>query len=354
MRTRRAHHIFSTGEKVSLVDFLAAEVRRARRGKQRGAFEPIIALTEVELRRRRARSRPNGSSPSHLEGRGGIDTLPENTTSIEEGYWSGPDALQHSAMTVERGILRSNFVQNLFVAPSRRALFCPIQGAGSDSIMKFLEKVEGDGRFGYLQPLSSYSIRDRERFLNSKDIFRFVFVRHPFYRATAMYLRGTSSGALDSEAYRQFMGLVRGRPLNENEHELQRLSMVFYLTFLSRQNPGSLDDQFKSQVDHCGIGTIDYNKVGHMESFAKDISLVAKGLGLADGVEKPSASTAFAYDGVPQANISSTALQLFASSKHRTKASKLYAIDLSTLGYSPTQPPTISESPDLLAHTTLL
>lgn len=341
MRTRGAHHVFSTGEEVSLVDFLAAEVRRARRGDQRAAHDSVIALTEVELRRRRAKAHQAPGALARHEDESGDDLLPDDANSIDVGYWRGGDEKYQSAMSVERSTLRSKYMHSIFVVKSHRALVCPIRGSAGETIVNFLEKLE-EVIPGTLQPLSSYSIRDRERFLASNDIFRFVFVRHPFYRAATAYLRGVSSGDIDSEAYRNFMGLVRGRPLNENEHELQRLSMLFYLTFLARQPAGSLDSQFKSQVDICGIGVVDYDVIGRVESFAHDIGRVAGRLGLDATAQAPTAADAERDHGVPDTNVSSASLQLFASSKHRSKASKLYATDLSTLGYSPTQPPTFA------------
>jgi Sulfotransferase family len=337
VRGRGAHHVFSTGERVSLVDFLAAEVRRARRGEQRLVTQPVLALTEVEMRRRRLKTQ-RGTGPtasSEADGDGGY--VPANVTPVEQGYWRGKDGKYDSALGVERSTLRSPIMRRILVAASRRALFCPIQGVADGVLTDFIERAEG-AVAGSLQTLASFSLRDRERFLTSKDIFRFVFVRHPFLRAASTHADGVGNRDLDSDEYRHFMGLVRGRPLSEHEHELQRMSMLFYLTFLGGQPSGRLDDRFLPQVDLCGIGRIDYELVGKLGTFEKDISTVAEKLGIHPRILRPSAAALDAAD-AGSASAAASALELFASSKHRTKASKLYAADLAALDFSATIPP---------------
>jgi Sulfotransferase family len=337
VRSRGAHHVFSIGERVSLIDFLAADVRRARRGERRLANQSILSSTEAESRRRRAQSRNTAVNSKHAGRNEGTDISlrPQDAASLGRDYWRDNDGQYGSALSIERSTLLSPSMDRILVATRHRTLFCPIPGVADDTLVAFLEKAEGVPP-GTLQRLSSFAIRDRERFLTSKTIFRFAFVRHPFIRAALIYTNGVNGRDLDSEAYRQFMGLVRGRPLRDHEREMQRLTSLFYLTFLGRQSREQLDEIFQPQVDLCGVGSIDYQLVGRLESFEADFSTVAEML----GVDPPTIAALANGEGQNSdgKTIAETTQELFRSSKHRNKVAKLYAGDLETLGYSTTEP----------------
>lgn len=225
----------------------------------------------------------------------------------------------------------------ILVATASRAVFCPVPGV-ADGVVRFLERAEGVAP-GALRSLASFSVRDRERFLTSSDVLRFVFVRHPFVRVAASYTDGVQGRELSSPEYRAFMGRVRGKKLTDTEHELQKLSMLFFLTFLGRQRIGELDDEFLPQVDVCAIdGTINYDMVLRQENFEDDMLKLAQLISIDTSVvDIPTAAGRDISQDLPEFE---NAMDLFSSPKHRTKAAKLYGSDLTKLGYSATSPPT--------------
>jgi Sulfotransferase family len=314
---------FSIGERVPLVEFLAAEVRRARNADQRLPHDAVITLTKSDMHRRHWRPKTDGAV---LNSADIADAdRPLDTALLAPNYWRGKDAEYNDGMMVHRSVLHSSVMKRLVVSRKHRTVFCPIFGVASSSLLEFLERADGSAP-GSLPSLANFSVRDRERFLSSRDVFRFVIVRHPYMRAVATYNQGIASGDLDSPEYRHFMGLVRGKPLRENERELQKLSMLFFLTFLSKQHSTQLDEQFLSQTELCGIGSINYDLIGRLESLKADVARAAN-------IMKVSfvSLNAIPIDG--RRNTTETAIETFASSKHRSKAAKLYSADLTTLNY---------------------
>lgn len=303
-----AARTFDTAEAVPIAVFVAAAVRRVRGGVRGGS---VVALGE---RGRKAR----GAT-------GATRALPIGN--VREVPWSLGGPAERGGMAVERRLLESPVVSRLSVAERARTLFCPVDGVASQQFMGLLEEAEGVGK-GALPILTDFAVRDRERFLVRPDVFRFVFVRHPFVRALGAYLRGVDPAyGLESDHYREFMADVRGRRLTEQEHELQRLSLLFFLTFLLNRPPSDLPAQFMPHVELCSIGHINYTLVGRLENLAKDLLTVVHRLHLPVATLLPQSG---------DTNASLTAPEVFKAAKHRSKAAKLYAQDLTTLGYSPT------------------
>ncbi len=241
-----------------------------------------------------------------------------------EAIWARPDAPAELVLAVSRDLLSSLPVHRLRVLPRLGALFCPIPGVASNALLRALGRAEGVGN-EELPLLSEYALRDRERFLVRPDIFRFVFVRHPFARLLSAFYAGRAFSELDSPGYREFMGRVRGRPLAPDEHELQPLSFLFFLTFLSKQRRSELWDRFVPQSDLCGLQSFKYAFVGRLEQFEQDIAEVERRLSRKlQPLEPPSFSS----------NASQTLTEMFNSRKRRSKAMKLYDIDLKALGYT--------------------
>jgi hypothetical protein len=322
VRIRGGMHLFVTGERVSLVDFLAMEVRRFRRRDQRKANDRSVGLSVSELRRRRYRTRPRINSFAN-----NFSAIPccSSSKALDCSYWSKDEGTSDANLAVERKLLRSPIMKRILVAERRRIVFCPISNVASGTLTAIIEKAEGVTP-GSLPSLSDFSLRDRERLLTKTDIYRFTFVRHPFLRALAAYDRGVSSGTLDSVAYRLFTGLVRGRSLRDEEHELQILPLVFYLSYISQQKRENLDELFLPQVDVCGIGSIEYNMVGRLERFEDDIRLVQNHLNLTNFIVPPARQNSKALALAPD---------IFLVHKHRAKAAKLYKDDLAVLDYNP-------------------
>jgi hypothetical protein len=320
VQIRSGLHSFTGGERVSLVEFLAPEVRRYRRREHRGVFDRVVPLSTLQLRRRRPKLRSGWSSSVTASATPGT----ANFTDLVRNYWSESPGSNEGTLAMERSFLNSPVMKRILVAEKSRVLFCPISNVASGSLADMIEQAEGAPR-GSLPRLSNFAFRDRERFLTRRDIYRFTFVRHPFLRALAAYEHGISSGDLDSSGYRYFTGLVRGRPLHEEEHELQALPLVFFLSYISQQKRSKLDEQFLPQVDICGIGPVEYSLVGKLERFSEDMEAVKKHLGIEEAQLTPARR---------HSNATAMGPHIFTVHKHRVKASKLYRDDLAALGYS--------------------
>lgn len=288
----------SIGHRVPLPLAIIAARRRARYSQA-----ALIPLTLSDARRRLTPQRPPSTRSIPLS-------------------WPYPDS--PSPQLVPRTLLTSPLTQRLLGSSHARFLYCPIPGAAAGSLTTHLSKAIG----GPLLPLSAFSLRDRERLLSRADVFRFVFVAHPFTRALAAYYRGTRSPeGINSAGYRQFMGHVRGRPLTDQEHEVSVVSLQFYFTFLARQDAHTLHEEFKSQSSLCRLGTFTYDLVGRVEDLAADVQRLDKRLGLGRAVVQ---ADSFFRDAEADATT------IFRNPRFRSRVTKLYADDLSHFGYSPT------------------
>lgn len=252
-------------------------------------------------------------------------TPPPLTETYKEHIWSEPDTPEQRLLSASRDLLHSPLLSRLLVAPRIGAVFCPLPGVIHEALITHLTAIEA----GPLVPLAAYAPRDRERFLMRDSVLRYAFVRHPFARALAVYRAGTI-GDLDAPGYREFMGHVRGNQLSSGEHEMQRLSFSFFLTFLGRQNAVELHETFRSQSRLCGIGqgslSIPYTFLGRYETVTRDLKTVEQRLGV-HGAPLPSAAS--------DRNVSN----VFQSSRLRAKAIRLWTDDLHNFHYSATVSP---------------
>lgn len=134
-----------------------------------------------------------------------------------------------------------------------------------------------------------------------------------------------TKGDVNGRAYREFMAHVRGEELREGVMELQKISVHFFLTFLSRQRSDALHEDFKSQSRLCGFGEIAYTFVGRVETFEKDVAIVDAKLGMSGGV--------YAMDDKAEEG-AAEARRMVRVSRLRAKAAKLYEDDFKHFDYS--------------------
>lgn len=324
LQTAKTRHVRGVREKIHVVDFIAAEVKRYRREDYRGLNDGVIASLDCDRATHLGSERSEGSVRSPTE---------DDATNSRAAFAGLLQQLllnhqDEGAMSFERSFLVSSVVDRILVLPNHRALFCPIPGSASSSLTQFAENTE-NAVPGQLPKLADFSIRDREKLLRDSSIFRYVFVRHPFSRSASTFAKGVQSGDLDSDSYRAFMGLVRGHNLTSREREIQKLSLLFYLTFVSKQRRENLPEIFIPQVHLCGIGTIDYTLIGRLESFENDSLRLRQALGTTLVIDNTNNASVLE---IPAANM------IFRSQKHRAKAIKMYATDLDVLHYKPKTP----------------
>lgn len=252
-----------------------------------------------------------------------VDAIDANS-GVREIAWRIPDAPGERVLSLPRSLLTSPAMGRIRVLPRRRALFCPIRGVASRSLLRALERLEGVGLDG-LPRLSDYALRDRERLLVRPSVFRFVFVRDPLSRLASAFLAGRASPDLDGVDYRTFMARVRGSPLSKDEREIQPVSFLFFLTFLASQRPGSVWHGFAPQSGLCGLGRLNYSFLGRLERFEADVDALERTLGPVRPLDPP----------VFESNASREVGRMFDTHKRRAKAAKLVGDDSRLLGYKP-------------------
>lgn len=133
-----------------------------------------------------------------------------------------------------------------------------------------------------------------------------------------------TDGDVNGRVYREFMAHVRGEELRENVVELQKVSVHFLLTFLSRQRADALHDDFKSQSRLCGYKEVAYTFVGRVETFERDVAFVDAKLGISGGI--------YAMNDVGRKGEAET-LRTVRVPRMRAKAVKLYEDDLKHFDY---------------------
>lgn len=278
-----------------------------------------LAISATALRLRN----PNSAllQLSSFSSRRRIHATPQPTYSPVPLHLPRPQPSPATTLSLPRTLLTAPTTLRLLAAPSLSTVFCPVPGTSATSLINHLSVSAS------LIPLSALALRDRERLLVHPDVFRFLFVAHPFIRALAAFYNGTSgSKGVSSNAYREFMSRVRGRRLGNTEHEVQMISLHFFLTFLSRQGPEELDIEFRSQSSLCGIGKVPFTFIGRMETFASDLQFVDSQLGLGAAVVQTDPFFLQAERNVTD---------VFRNPRFRTKASRIYGDDLRNFGYSP-------------------
>lgn len=279
--------------------------------------EPIDPPTTVHLSRHRAPLSPLAplTPRSHLQRP--HPTPPPPPPPPLALPWANYSA--SDAHPLPRSLLVSPFMSRLLVSPAHAFLFCPLFHSHHHSLLSHLPAP--------LFPLSSFSLRDRDRLLSSPTILRFLFVRHPLSHLLFIYLNATSS-PLSSSSYHTFMSKLRQSPIPQNAHELQKVSFPFLLTFLSRQGPENAHPLFQSQTRLCGYGQVAYAFVGTVENFRHHV---------ADLDHRLQFTTTRALATPDQLTDKSVeeARRVFQSRRLMNKAVKFYADDFKNFHYDP-------------------
>ncbi|KAA8497074.1 Carbohydrate sulfotransferase 8 [Porphyridium purpureum] len=249
------------GDPVPLTQMIAFEVKRFRRGEMRSAVEPVVPT--LEEGKRKAKFKESAAAP--------------RVTSTRA--LSAATALD-SRLVVSRDVLYADFLGNLYVLPEYHVLFCGVPYAGANLWKQFFRQMSGlpdvsrnvsmldDG----LARVSDYSIRDRERLLFGSEFTRVMLVRHPIKRLMAMFEDRVSQSDIHSEAYRDFVGRVRGKPFTEREREVQRMNFAFLLVYLVKLKLDTGKEIFSTQSSFCGWDTVNYNITVRFEDSERGVA----------------------------------------------------------------------------------
>lgn len=257
---------------------------------------------------------------------------PPSVRTTRDASWMRADTADERVLRVSREALRASALSRVRVLPALGALFCPVPGVASVSMLRALARANGarggEHRVERLATLSEYAARDVERLLTRSDVERVLFVRHPLKRALSAFYAGRRHTDLDSAEYREFMGHVRGRTLQEKEHELQAISLLFFLTFLAAQPVAELWEPFRPVSELCAAGLLDYSFVGRLERLDTHLGALERRLRVR---LRPLDAARFT------SNASATARTMFGSRQRRQKAERMYGADMALLGYARAQ-----------------
>ncbi len=240
--------------------------------------------------------------------------------------WPREDSAREQTLSVPRNALQAPVLSRIKVFPRLGLVFCPVPGVASRSLLSSLSAVEG---ITHIPTLGSYAPRDAERLLARSEVIRALFVRHPYTRALSTFYRGRAYAdryGLEHPKYREFMSMVRGHPLAAEDHELEPVNLLFFLTFISGQSKEHLWEPLRPVKDLCGLGTIEYGFVGRLERVDKHLEELSRRLGVRISLPSPP---------FPPSNASETVRQMFESRSRRDKAAKVYKEDLDLLDYNP-------------------
>ena len=248
---------FDPGEPVRFDEFISHEVMRNRQGKRREVLDGTVPLSSTARRKRRSLHERSVTKAHGLP-------LP-----IEWDSESGSEV-----MKLQRSTLDDAHVKKLHVGTleskegSRRWLFCKVNSVGEGVLEELGSSIS----------LGDYSVRDRERWLQRGDVLRWLVVRDPWSRVVQFWMNGVKN-SLNSSEYRRFMSTVRGRRLRENEHEVQKVSLLMYLMSLARQPQSSMGDDVSPITQLCAFYRINYTSIVRWEQAQDDLEAVERQLG---------------------------------------------------------------------------
>lgn len=181
------------------------------------------------------------------------------------------------------------YARNIIVSERSGLLYCPIPKAANTNWKYLIRKWEGYDDYANvhlahsphtsgLRYLSDYHPREAAKLL--PRLYKFTFVRDPYSRLVSAYmdkLRNVDKDYVRSE-YRTFLAAVvgwkRARDLNDDE----RPSFRTFIDSLAQTPRSEMNAHWRPQVDLCGIGEMNYDFVGRMESLAKDANVVFRAL----------------------------------------------------------------------------
>ena len=228
--------------------------------------------------------------------------------------------------TIRDHMGKRRFKKALYVSRKYRYLYVANAKAASSTIKLLLGKSElNDPDF------SPWPLHDRENLpllmpneltkserdhLFDGSSFIFSFVRHPYKRAMSAY----TDKILGKKKQKLLILSAMGKPNADIHHPV---SFDDFIAVISDQEPGSLNAHWRAQTLNIAFDVIQYDFIGHLESFETDMAHVKTRLGLPD------------FE-LPHRNPS-------AHNKRRKKAiapdtlarlEKLYASDLQAFSYS--------------------
>lgn len=190
-------------------------------------------------------------------------------------------------------MLSQPYASNIIVSEKLRLLYCPVPKVASSNwkyLIRKLENIENyndlhaahNANSSGLRYLSDYSAAEAVRLLQPGRLFKFVFLRDPYARLLSAYMDKLRRGS--GPDYRTFVAAAFSwkvaREVGGNNNEtndanlLSRPSFRSFVISISQQEPYSMDHHWQPQTCLCGLDTVPYDFIGHMESLTTDVQTV--------------------------------------------------------------------------------
>lgn len=117
-----------------------------------------------------------------------------------------------------------------------------------------------------LQQLANF-----ESYFKRDDFYIFCFVRNPYTRLLSCYLDKIYKPTHFKKA------VLKGMGLDENDIN-HPVSFEEFIEVIEQQTPIEMNNHWRPQAHLICLNTIEYNKIGRLENFSDDFSLIGKQL----------------------------------------------------------------------------
>ena len=176
---------------------------------------------------------------------------------------------------------------HFIVVPSLKILYCFIPKVASRQWRGMLFRFnKGPGK-EYRLRLSSFPSDQRKEIL--KTYFKFTFVREPFERILSAYKDKFVYSRAEDRRMLEFYGreiLKNFRP-NASKSALEKLNDITFREFIeylvtkgSNKSASAMNYHWDNYVKICGMCAINYDFIGHYETFDQDMADFKEAAGL--------------------------------------------------------------------------
>ena len=176
---------------------------------------------------------------------------------------------------------------HLAVVPSLKILYCLIPKAASNEWRNMLYQFNKDLGERYRIRLVAYPSDQQTQML--KTYFKFTFVREPFERILSAYKDKFVYPRSDDRKILAFHGreiLKNFRP-NASKNSFDKLDDITFREFIeylvtkgSNKSTPVMDWHWDNYVNICGMCAVNYDFIGHYETFDRDSADFAEAAGL--------------------------------------------------------------------------
>ncbi|HYQ71663.1 MAG TPA: sulfotransferase family protein [Gammaproteobacteria bacterium] len=182
-----------------------------------------------------------------------------------------------------------------FYNPRYRFLYAPVPKSACSSLKVIMYRLQlldqpdlpaflprdYDGRSFHVfmdsnYTLSRQSAENADAILQSPDVFRFTFVRHPLDRIASAYLNKFVNERYNSEQWEHTLPATSAVLGRQSRPVVDSITFRQFVTYIAGTPDTGLDKHWRSQDSFLAAG-IDFH-IGHVENFAEDLGHFARQL----------------------------------------------------------------------------